>query len=92
MTKIKSLLSTSVAVLLVAGTIGLTGCGGVSEEQLAQLDALRSEVSSLEKEVNSLKSEKTKLERELAEKQSKLEQCANDKAATKKNLEKIGSN
>ncbi len=90
MTKIKSLLSTSVAVLLVAGTIGLTGCGGVSEEQLAQLDALRSEVSSLEKEVNSLKSEKTKLERELAEKQSKLEQCANDKAATKKNLEKFG--
>lgn len=90
MTKIKSLLSTSLAVLLIAGTVSLTSCGGVSEEQMAQLDALRSEVSSLEKEVNTLKSEKTKLEREIAEKQSKLEQCANDKAATKANLEKLG--
>jgi chromosome segregation ATPase len=43
----------------------------------------------METNVNTLKSEKTKLEREIAEKNSKLEQCAKDKAETKANLEKL---
>jgi hypothetical protein len=39
-----------VGVLFTFLTIGFIGCGSsVSEEQLAQLDALKKEVSSLEK-------------------------------------------
>ena len=89
MTKIKRLFTTSMAVVFLVGSIGLTSCG-VSEEQMAELNALRSEVSSLGTEVNSLKSEKTKLEREVAEMEAKLAQCAKDKEATTKNLQSLG--
>lgn len=71
-------------------TIGFIGCGGgVTQEQLAQLDALKKEVSSLEKEANALKEERSKLEREIADKNKKLEECAKLKQETKANLEKL---
>ena len=89
MTKIKKLTTTTLAVVFLAGSLGLAGCGGVSEEEMAELNALRSEVSSLGTELNSLKSEKTKLEREVAEMEAKLEQCAKDKEATTKNLQSL---
>ncbi len=86
MVNLKRLVSTAIAALLLAGMVA---CGGTSEEQLAELDALRAEVKSLEKEVNALKSEKTKLEREIAGHQAKLDQCARDKAETEANLKKL---
>ena len=90
MTKIRNMLTTLVAVLFIAGSVGLTSCGGLSDEQIAELDALRNEVTALEKEVNGLKSEKTKLEREMAEKNAKLEQCQKEQDTAKKNLGKMG--
>jgi len=79
-----------VGAMLAFLTIGFVGCGGgVSEEQLAQLDMLKKEVSSLEKEANSLKDERSKLEREIAEKNRKLEECAKMKQETQANLEKL---
>ncbi|NJD22047.1 MAG: hypothetical protein FIA82_05190 [Melioribacter sp.] len=86
----KKIINMGLAIVLVAGIIGFTGCSGVSEEQMAELDALRSEVKALEKEVGSLKTEKAAIEREIAEKNAKLDQCAKEKAETKKNLEKLG--
>jgi septal ring factor EnvC (AmiA/AmiB activator) len=86
----KRIINSALVVVLVAGIIGFTGCSGVSEEQMAELEALRSEVKALEKEVGSLKTEKAAIEREIAEKNAKLDQCAKEKAETKKNLEKIG--
>ncbi len=86
----KRIINSALVVVLVAGIIGFTGCSGVSEEQMAELEALRSEVKALEKEVGSLKTEKAAIEREIAEKNAKLDQCAKEKADTKKNLEKIG--
>jgi len=86
----KKIINLSLALVLVAGIIGFTGCSGVSEEQMAELDALRSEVKALENEVGSLKTEKAAIEREIAEKNAKLDQCAKEKAETKKNLEKLG--
>lgn len=67
----------------------LVGCGGVTEEQLAQLDALKKEVASLEKESTTLKDERARLEREISEKNKKLEECAKLKAETKANLDKL---
>lgn len=90
MMNFKKLLSSTMAVALFVGMFGLAGCGGVSEEQMAELNALRAEVKSLEKEVNDMKAQKAQLEREIAEKNAKLDQCAKDKAATKANLEKMG--
>jgi len=70
-------------------TISFVGCSGVSEEQFAELDALKAEVKALDSEVSSLDSEKTKLEREIAEKSAKLDQCKRDQDETKTNLKKI---
>ena len=90
MIRFKKLLNLSLAVLMIAGMIGFAGCSGVSEEQMAELQALRQEVSALESETQDLRNEKSKLEREIADLNSKLEQCAKDKEQTKKNLEKMG--
>lgn len=90
MRKMKRIFGTGLVVALFVGMLAVTGCSGVSEEQMAELEALRSEVKSLEKEVNALKSEKSALEKEIAEKNAKLDECAKMKAETKKNLEKMG--
>ena len=87
---LKKVMNSALIILLIAGVIGFTGCSGVSEEQVAELEALRSEVKALDKEVNSLKDEKAALEREIAEKNAKLDECAKLKAETQKNLDKMG--
>ncbi len=89
MKKTKKILTGFLGVALIAGMTSLTGCGGVSEEQMAQLTTLRAEVKSLEKEVNSLKSEKAKLERQIAERNAKLEQCNHSKKLIQNNLKKM---
>lgn len=86
MTKLKGLVF---SLLISTAVIGFVGCGGVSDEERAQLDALRNEVNTLNSDVNSLRSEKTKLEREIGEKNAKLEQCTKDKEETRANLEKL---
>jgi len=86
----KKLINSVVALVFLLGVIGFTGCGGISQEQITELEALRSEVNTLDKEDNSLKSEKAALVKEIVEKNAKLDQCAKEKAETKANLEKIG--
>lgn len=90
MTRMKKIVNSALTVALVAGMIGVTGCGGVSEKEMAELESLRSEVKALEREVGSLKAEKAAIEKEIAEKNAKLDECAKLKAETKKNLEKMG--
>ncbi|MEI7812561.1 MAG: hypothetical protein WCJ01_09060 [Ignavibacteria bacterium] len=86
MAKMKGL---ATALIIAAGVLGYAGCSGVSDEQRAQLESLRQEVSVIDSDLNSLRSEKTRLEREIGEKNAKLEQCAKDKEETKNNLEKL---
>ncbi len=87
MAKLKGLIISALAFVFAASLF--IGCGGVSAEEMAQLEALRKEVNSINSEIGSLRTEKTKLEREIAEKNAKLEQCAKDKEETQKNLEKL---
>ncbi|MCF8305407.1 MAG: hypothetical protein K9I71_08190 [Ignavibacteriales bacterium] len=91
MKNLKTLVRSAVFAGLLVGFIGLTGCSGVSPEQMAELENLRTEVSEMTKQINTLKSEKSKLERDLAERKAKLDQCEKDKAATKANLQKMGN-
>lgn len=87
MTKIKGL---SLMLLIGLFTIGsLSGCGGVSDEQIAQLNQLDKEIADLQAKVNSLKSEKSKLEREYNDHKAKLDDCQKLKEQTKQNLEKL---
>ena len=79
--------------LLIAG-IGLTfalwsGCGGVDEAMMEQLENMRDEVSALQSEADSLKEERANLERDLADRNAKLEQCERDKQAAQANLQKL---
>jgi len=87
---LKKVKYSALVVVLIAGVIGFSGCSGVSDEQMAELDALRSEVKALDKEVGSLKSEKDALIKEIADKNAKLDECAKIKSETQKNLDKIG--
>ena len=86
---VKLLRSTFLIATFAVTVAALSGCGGVSEAQLAELRNLRAEVNSLEAEANALKEERARLERDIAEKNAKLEQCAKEKEEAKANLEKL---
>ncbi len=86
----KLLISAVILTFLGITAIHLSGCSaGLSDEQITQVTAMKAEVQSLESEVKSLKEQKASLERSVGELNAKLEQCAKDKEATKKNLEKL---
>ena len=89
MLKAKKIFTSTLAVIMLAGMVGFVGCSGVSEEEMANLNAMRTEVKALQKEINSLKSEKTKIEREIAEHNAKLEDLEKRKAETEANLAKM---
>ncbi len=67
----------------------MSGCGGVSDAEMAQLNDLRSEVKSLQTTADSLKEERSNLEKDIAAKNAKLQECAKDKEETKANLDKM---
>ena len=76
------------AVLFVSMAL-IAGCGGLSEAQIAELNALRDEVKSLEAEANSLRDQKSQLETEIQTINRKLAECSKQKEETKANLEKL---
>jgi septal ring factor EnvC (AmiA/AmiB activator) len=86
---IKVVKSTMVTAVLGFVLLAWSGCGGVDEAQMAELNSLRDEVNSLESEANSLKEERSRLEREIADKNAKLQQCEKDKEETRANLKKL---
>jgi uncharacterized protein YlxW (UPF0749 family) len=86
---LKIVRNTAVITAFVMAAAVMTGCGGLSEAQIAELNDLRTEVRSLESEANSLKDERTRLTQELAEKNAKLQQCEKEKEQTKVNLGKL---
>lgn len=88
---IKVIRNTMVTAIVAFTVIVWSGCGGVSEAQMAELNNLRNEVRSLESEANSLKEERSRLEREIADKNAKLQQCERDKEEARSNLQKLGN-
>ncbi len=81
--------NTAIIAAFAVTTAFLSGCGGVSEAEMAQLNNLKSEVNSLQSQANSLKEERSNLEKEIAAKTEKLAQCQKQKDETKANLEKM---
>lgn len=74
------------AALLVA-TFSIVGCSsGPSEEELAQLEALKAEVASLQKEVSAKQAEKAGLEKQVADKQAELAAAMKEQDATRDRL------
>jgi outer membrane murein-binding lipoprotein Lpp len=78
----KKLSMLAVIGLMTAAT--LTGCSNnPSAEELKQLEDLKAEVSSLERQIQTRESEKQALLKAIAEKDAQLAQCAKDKDALK---------
>ncbi len=74
--------------LVLAGLLGgAIGCSSKpNEEEMKQLEDLRAEVSSLEREIASKESEKAALTKSIADKDAELKKCADDKAVTQQRL------
>jgi septal ring factor EnvC (AmiA/AmiB activator) len=75
------------SILLAGIVVGAVGCASKpSAEELKQLEDLRAEVSSLEREISSKESEKAAVRKAIADKDAALKKCADDKAATQQRL------
>ncbi len=71
----------------LAATMFVAGCSsGPSDEELAQLDALKAEVASLQKEVDAQQAEKASLQKQVADKQAELTAAMKDQADTRERL------
>jgi septal ring factor EnvC (AmiA/AmiB activator) len=78
----KKLSTLAVAGMLFAAA--LAGCSNnPSAEELKQLEDLKAEVTSLEKQIQTRESEKQALLKAIAEKDAQLAQCTKDKEALK---------
>jgi peptidoglycan hydrolase CwlO-like protein len=88
---IKVVKNTMITTVVGATLLLWSGCGGVDEAQMAELNNLREEVKSLEEEANSLKDDRGRLEKDIADKNAKLQQCEKDKEETRANLNKLPS-
>lgn len=77
------------ATLLLSGGLVLFGCSSSpNEEQMKQLNDMKDEVASLQKDVSASEQQKAALEKELAEKNAKLKKCNDDQQVVKQRLAK----
>lgn len=86
---LKYVRNTVIIATFAASVALMSGCGGVSDTEMAQLNDLRSEVEDLQSQADQLKDERASLEKEIAEKNAKLQQCAQDKEEAQANLDKL---
>ena len=83
----KKALKLYLGAAFLAAAITLAGCSsGPSEEELAQLEALKAEVASLQKEVNARQADKEGLQKQIAEKQAELAAAMKEQDATRERL------
>ena len=88
--KIAKALRNTLAITTVAASVAfMSGCGGVNDEMMQQMNDLKAKVSSLQDQANSLKDQRAALEKEMAEKNAKLQQCNKDKEEARANLDKL---
>ena len=75
--------------LLFSSSLVLWGCSSSpDEEQMKQLNDLKEEVASLQKEVAAKEQQKAGVERDNAEKNAKLKKCNDDQQVVKQRLAK----
>jgi uncharacterized protein YlxW (UPF0749 family) len=73
---------------LMAGSVFLAGCTRhPSEEEMRQLDDLKAEVASLQKQVNERTNSKSDLQKQIAAKEDRMKWCASEQDAVKQRLQ-----
>lgn len=89
MSKLNRTVTAYALALLFAGSVALVGCSSSPDEaQLKQLNDLKDEVASLQREVTAKEQEKSGLESSIAEKNAKMKKCNDDQAIVKQRLAK----
>lgn len=74
MAKMKKLFFILLTVAMMSGSTFLVGCGGVSEEQMQQLNDLKAAVDALQSQVNAKNDEKSNLQKQIADKDAKIKE------------------
>lgn len=81
----KKLLALMLATLMLVAAI--PGCSSKpGEEEMKQLEELKAEASSLEKEIQNKESEKAAVQKAIADKDAQVKKCNDDKAAVDQRL------
>jgi len=83
MARIKNMFFVLLTVAFLSGIIA--GCGGVSEEQLKQLNDLKAEVEPLQSQVNAKEGERSSLLKQIADKDAKIKDFQKQMDAAKSN-------
>ena len=81
----KNLFFVLLTVVLLTGSTMLVGCGGVSEEQMQQLNDLKAEVDALQSQVNARNDEKSALQKQIADKEASIKEFQGISFQTAKN-------
>ncbi len=85
MAKMKNLFFVLLTVVLLTSSTMLVGCGGVSEEQIQQLNDLKAEVDALQSQVNAKNDEKSALQKQIADKEASIKELQGIAEQTRKN-------
>ena len=85
MAKMKNLFFVLLTVMTLAGSTFLVGCGGVSEEQMQELNDLKAEVDALQSQVNAKQDEKSNLQKQIADKEASTKELQGIAEATRRN-------
>ena len=77
------------ATLFLSGGLVLFGCSSSpNDEQMKQLNDLKDETASLQKDVSAKEQQKAALDKEIADKNAKLKKCNDDQQIVKQRLAK----
>ena len=89
MQKLNRTVTAGALAILFAGSVAVVGCSSSPDDaQMKQLNDLKEEVSSLQKDVAAKEDQKSALNKEIAEKNAKLKKCNDDQAIVKQRLAK----
>ncbi len=76
-------------VLAFAAVLALAGCSSkADEDQLKQLDDLKAEVASLQRDISSKEQQRGTLDREVADKNARIQKCNDDQQTVRQRLGK----
>ncbi len=74
MAKMRNLFFILLTVTMLAGSTFIVGCGGLSDEQIQQLNDLKAEVDALQSQVNAKNDEKSNLQKQIADQEAKIKE------------------
>lgn len=82
----KKSINLTLGILAIAAVMA-SGCSSKpGEEEMKQLEELKAEVGSLEKQVQDMESQKATLQQSISDKDAQLKKCNDDKAAVQQRM------